>query len=393
MRLLNGSSVALDGIVAGRQASGHPLALTSKMKRWLRVLGLGFFAMASVSYALAQQTATVKITPIGAKTGEYCGRDRALLFEDPTGVRILYDPGITVAGAADSRLGDVHAIIVSHNHFDHLGYQRLTQNPDDPAASCAVPPQTTTTGNTTTAEIAAAKNSAVLVSTNMASLVARKIQNIRGTTTAACYPAKIEGPGQNETVVPRSAPCTGPLSFGSVRTVTRVSGTPGVRINMVAAQHDDGVFNPPLLFTDPLGTNLNDNGLTAYDGLASGFVLTFTNGLKVYLTGDTGPTSDMAMIVRDFYHPKLAIVNVDGVSSMGPEEAAYAVKHLIRPRAVIASHSEEAVTVNGLVQSNTRTAQFASLLRDTPVYVPLSGKTMDFDGDANCVSGCAEAVK
>src|SRR5262245_66310336 len=110
-----------------------------------RLAMLGLFvvlaALALQPSAMAQQSGTVKITPIGARTGEYCGRDRALLFEDPTGVRILYDPGITVAGAADRRLGDVHAIIVSHNHFDHLGYQRLTQDPDDPAATCVVPPQ------------------------------------------------------------------------------------------------------------------------------------------------------------------------------------------------------------------------------------------------------------
>jgi hypothetical protein len=244
----------------------------------MQIVSLGVCTVAPASHALAQQAASVKITPLGARTGEYCGRDRALLFEDPAGVKILYDPGITVAGAADNRLGDVHAIIVSHNHFDHLGYQRLTQNPDDAAAPCVVPPQTALTGYTTTAEIAAAKNPAVLVNGNMASFVARKIQNIRGLTTPTCYPARIEGPGENETVVPRSAPCTGALAFGSVRTVTRVSGGPGVRINMVAAQHGDAIFNPPLLLTDALGVQLNDNGLTVYDGLANGYVLTFTNG-------------------------------------------------------------------------------------------------------------------
>jgi hypothetical protein len=39
----------------------------------------------------------VKITPLGARTGEFCSPDRALILEDPTGVRILYDPGTTVA--------------------------------------------------------------------------------------------------------------------------------------------------------------------------------------------------------------------------------------------------------------------------------------------------------
>ena len=33
----------------------------------------------------------VKITPLGSHDGEFCQNDRAMLFEDPTGVRILYD--------------------------------------------------------------------------------------------------------------------------------------------------------------------------------------------------------------------------------------------------------------------------------------------------------------
>ena len=53
------------------------------------------------------QDQTVKITPLGARTGEFRSLDRALLFEDPSGVRILYDPGFTVAGGDNSRLGDV----------------------------------------------------------------------------------------------------------------------------------------------------------------------------------------------------------------------------------------------------------------------------------------------
>jgi len=77
-------------------------------------------------------SSTVRITPIGQRTGDDCARDRAMLFEDPSGVRILYDPGVTVTGGGDLRLGAVDAILVSHSHFDHIGYRRLTQNPDDP---------------------------------------------------------------------------------------------------------------------------------------------------------------------------------------------------------------------------------------------------------------------
>src|SRR5437762_2391199 len=79
----------------------------------------------------------VKVTPIGQRTGEFCAQDRAILFEDPTGVRVLYDPGNTVAGAADARLGDVHAILISHAHSDHLGNAKLNQDPDASTASCS----------------------------------------------------------------------------------------------------------------------------------------------------------------------------------------------------------------------------------------------------------------
>jgi L-ascorbate metabolism protein UlaG (beta-lactamase superfamily) len=117
-------------------------------------------------------------------------------------------------------------------------------------------------------------------------------------------------------------------------------------------------------------------------------VLTFTNGLKVYLTGDTGPVSDMALIVRGIYHPNLTVANMDGLNTMGPVEAAYAMKELVHTAAVIPSHAEEPVTVNGKLQPGTQTAEFIRLLGDVPAYFPLSGRTMQFDGDAERVGGC-----
>src|SRR5439155_16606987 len=56
-------------------------------RKWQSVT---FLILSSVSVAQAQN---VKITPVGARTGDFCGTDRAMVFEDPTGVRILYDPG------------------------------------------------------------------------------------------------------------------------------------------------------------------------------------------------------------------------------------------------------------------------------------------------------------
>jgi hypothetical protein len=73
------------------------------------------FAGASLAIALAAWPAAaqnVKITPLGSHQGELCAQDRATLFEDPTGVRILYDVGHTLTGPDDPRLGNHHLVLV-----------------------------------------------------------------------------------------------------------------------------------------------------------------------------------------------------------------------------------------------------------------------------------------
>ena len=142
----------------------------------------------------------VIITPLGARSGEFCTADRALLFEDPTGVRILYDPGMTVGGGTDPRLGNVDVLLVTHAHGDHLGSARLNQDPSTSSARCDSQAAMTPTANSNAAEIAAAKHSAVIVSSELAAFLNGKIQVILGVPVSGC-PAS--GPA-NELLLPLS---------------------------------------------------------------------------------------------------------------------------------------------------------------------------------------------
>src|SRR5262245_11529968 len=104
------------------------------MKMKFRAFYIVMTLIGASSIALGQN---VKVTPIGQRTGEFCAQDRAILFEDPTGVRLLYDPGNTVAGGTDERLGEVHVILISHAHVDHLGSGKLNQDPHSETSSCS----------------------------------------------------------------------------------------------------------------------------------------------------------------------------------------------------------------------------------------------------------------
>src|SRR5471030_3454107 len=112
--------------------------------------------------ALAQ---TVRVTPLGGIDGEFCPQDRALVFEDPNGTRILYDPGRSVAGATDPRLGKIDIILVSHMHGDHLGdVHTKAVN----AGTCDKPDTSVSAMPTSSAvEIAIAKKSKIVTGSEM----------------------------------------------------------------------------------------------------------------------------------------------------------------------------------------------------------------------------------
>jgi L-ascorbate metabolism protein UlaG (beta-lactamase superfamily) len=299
-------------------------------------------------------SADVKVTPLGSHDGEFCALDRALIFEDPDGTRILYDAGRTVRGADDPRLGKIDGVLLSHVHVDHLGDEHsATPN----AGDCAHPEfAVKDTPSSNTEKIVVAKKAKFFVGGEMNSWFATRI------------PA---AGGDKAQVVT--------LRFGAMNKLG------GVSIWSVPAAHSNGI-NPAFL-TGDLAKQMQANGLTAYIGPPGGYVLRFSNGLTVYLSGDTGVIADQDLVVRREFHAKLAVLNIGDVFTTGPTEAAYVINELVKPNAVIASHANEAATKNGKLLPNTKTAAFKAAVH-VPVYLPLSGKTMDFDADGKCSSGC-----
>jgi L-ascorbate metabolism protein UlaG (beta-lactamase superfamily) len=341
---------------------------------WIRT-GRRTFALLAGLCALGATTAwaqNVKITPLGSHTGELCYWDRAMILEDPTGVRILYDVGDSVAGATDPRLGVVHVVLLSHAHGDHMGDRKLSaQN----AGTCEKPDTVSAAPNSNTAEIVAAKNAAAMMVADMGVFIGRKVENIRGRPTLACV----------DNVVPYAAPCMANVQLGGKRTFKTANATTAVEITVVPASHASNVSRA--LLSDPEKKDLTTDDLSLALGPPSGFIIKFTNGLTVYLSGDTGIHSDMKTVVHDFHKANLAVLNL-GPNAISPDAAAFVINELVQPASVIVSHPNEAVTAKGKVIPTTRTKAFMDLVQTRPVYLALSGKTMEFDGNAKCVAGC-----
>src|ERR671915_99480 len=121
-----------------------------------------------------RQGPRVKITPLGSHDGEFCPVDRALVFEDPDGTRILYDAGRTVRGPSDPRLGKIDAVLLSHVHVDHLGD---VIPPSANAGQCAKPDASVNVApNSNTVNIAVGKQARLIVGGEMHSFLAQKMK-------------------------------------------------------------------------------------------------------------------------------------------------------------------------------------------------------------------------
>jgi L-ascorbate metabolism protein UlaG (beta-lactamase superfamily) len=239
-------------------------------------------------------------------------------------------------------------------HGDHAGN---AHNKEPNSGSCANPDVSVSAlPNSSTVNIALAKKAKIVTGSEMPPFFASKL--------------KANGGDPRDSILARFG--------GSVK-------VGGVTIATVTALHSNGL--DPDYIGGELGKNMKDAGIAGYVGEATGYVLTFSNGLVVYLSGDTGITSEQEKVVRGHYKAKLAVMNIGDNFTTGPTEAAYVINDLVQPASVIASHANEVATKGGKVLPGTKTETFRNAVK-VPVHIPLSGKMMEFDSNGKCVAGC-----
>jgi hypothetical protein len=321
--------------------------------------------------ALPAFAQNVRITPIGSHPGELCANDRAIVFEDPTGVRLLYDPAHNLTAGDDSRLGNIHVVLLTHMHGDHLGDRRLRAVG---AGTCA-DSERVPAPNSMTAEAVVAKNAALVTTRAMAGFVAIKVQGMRGRPLEVC-------PQPDAATVPIEAACTSSIDLGGVFVAKTADAAQGVEITIVYASH---VNNAPLaLLSEARRAALETDGAVLEYGPATGFVVKFTNGLTAYLSGDTGIHSEMRTVVND--RANLAVLNLGnnpGIYFSG----AHVINELVQPASVILTHVNEPATEGGRLRPQSRTAALIEQL-EPPAHLAISGRTMEFDGQGRCAAGC-----
>jgi len=336
------------------------------------------YAGATLALVLAAASATaqnVKITPVGSHPGELCANDRATIFEDPTGVRILYDVGHTVTGTDDARLGTIHVVLLSHAHGDHIGDQKLKALG---AGECANSERIPAGPNSMTAEIAAAKNAAIAMTSDMGTFIGGKVQKLSGKPVGVCPQTA------GVTTVPVATSCRSNTHLGGAFIARAPNAAQGVEITVVFASHANNV--PLSLLSEAQRAALGPDSTSIVLGPPTGYVVRFTNGLTAYLSGDTGIHTEMKTVVNEYHKANVAVLNL-GPSAGTVLSGAYAMNELVRPASVILTHPNEAVTEGGKLRPASRTAALIKQLKPAS-HLAISGRTMEFDGNGKCVAGC-----
>ena len=336
-----------------------------------------FAAFAVALAAMPSLAQHVKITPVGSHPGELCANDRAMIFEDPTGVRLLYDPAHNLTSGDDSRLGAIHLVLLSLMHGDHVGDLKLKAVGEGTCANSARIPSP----YSTTAEVVAAKNAALVATRAMGGFIANKVRGIQG---GGAKPIGFCPQSGGATTVPVASVCTSQTDLGGVFAAKTAEAKQGVEITIVYASHVNNA--PPSLLSQAQQDALKaDGGIVEY-GPATGFVVKFSNGLTAYLSGDTGIHSEMKTVVNECHKANLAVLNLGGNPGIY-FSGAHAMNELVKPASIILTHVNEPATEGGKLRPASQTARLIKQLK-APAHLAISGRTMEFDGAGKCVAGC-----
>lgn len=73
--------------------------------------------------------------------------------------------------------------------------------------------------------------------------------------------------------------------------------------------------------------SIDDQGVRHYGGEPAGYIIRMPGGFTAYHAGDTALFGDMKLI-GELYKPDLAMLPIGDLFTMGPREAAYAIRLL-----------------------------------------------------------------
>ena len=152
--------------------------------------------------------------------------------------------------------------------------------------------------------------------------------------------------------------------FGKSGTVDPFGPT-GPKITAVHAEHSS-----ELVWKNPA----TDKEETHYGGEPVGYIIELENGFKIWHMGDTGLFGDMRLI-GETYKPDLVLIPIGGHFTLGPQDAATAVRDMIKPKYAMPMHYGTYPLLRGTP------AEFIAALGSTSatrVVVPEPGQKVDF---------------
>jgi L-ascorbate metabolism protein UlaG (beta-lactamase superfamily) len=144
----------------------------------------------------------------------------------------------------------------------------------------------------------------------------------------------------------------------------QVIPAPGIKVTAVNAEHSS-----LLLWKNPATDKMESHAA----GEAVGFIIELENGFKIWHMGDTGLFGDMKLI-SEYYKPDLVLIPIGGNFTMGPADAAYALRNLIKPKMVIPVHYGSNPMAKGTL------AEFQAAMKGSPIKVitMTEGQTVQF---------------